>query len=175
MIMFIVKVALYNSQKSVTDEKGSIGFDFCSQKIVDISFNGFGEHIYAKQDRVKQIETKDDNKILWRGEHWNSLSEEYVVVSSKEPFAVTIEETYEEIRDDDRKSTLNKLATLDSIEVVSDDEEKGWNILFQDDRKYAVINTANPGTLNKTKVESNNKIQKPKLGIIEGGKKKGDN
>jgi len=153
--MHKVKLALYNAQ-TVDVENNTIRK--LTQKIAGVSFsNGSVENFYSKQQQTKIVTpyAKDkDNKVLWRDDEWGELIEEYIVISSKEPLTVVIEERFFKIENGENQEENSKIKEIQS---KSDEEEQGWNILYLKDKNYIV---------------EESKIDKPIFKVIEGGKKK---
>lgn len=152
--MHKVKIALFNAQDPKLENNG---IEMLTQKIAGINFkNENDENFYNRVEKVKVLTPAENQKILWRDKSWNFLSEEYIVVTSKVPFIIFIEERFLKVEGGETKEETNRVIKIESNELEKNDDYL-WNIISTDDRKYAIVNES--------------EIQKPVLQVISGGKK----
>lgn len=103
--MYKIKIALYNSQRKFGND-----LEIISQRIVGINFeNENTENTYSKQERVRVITPPESQRVFWREDYWDNLSEEYLVITANEPFIILLEESYIKIEDGKNKKRIIRL------------------------------------------------------------------
>ena len=151
--MYKAKVVLYNAQKELPDD----GIEILSQKIVGINFvfESEGEQDYFRETKTKVFSPTKEQKIDWRDELWNSLSEEHIIISAEDPFSVILQEDFVQIEQGEKQEETNKLIQIDAKLEGFEDGDELWGIINKEDNKYAIV--------------PENMIKRPALKLIKGG------
>ena len=153
--MYKTKVILYNAQKELPNN----GIEILSQNVVGVNFafENDGEQDYFRETKTKVFSPTKEQRIEWRDELWNSLSEEHIIISSEEPFSIIVQEDFVNVKNGEKQEETNKLIQIDAdLEGFNEEKDSLWGILNKEDNKYAIV--------------PENMIKRPELKLIKGGK-----